>query len=632
MSAGRYFTPHERMTLFEIADGKCEQCGAPLDETFHADHHIPYSAGGKTTIANGRALCPQCNLKKGSTVPNRSTIALRRWQQKAIDEFNGLAETHPVFVLEACPGAGKTTFALECAKRGGYEQVFVLAHTTSLSHQWHNAASRLGLDLSLGVSMAGRDGASWTLGFVSHNSVYCAGRIARAAQQQPVLLIIDEAHHLGQQKTWGQTAAPLVKAADRTLLLSGTPFRHDDNRIAFCEYAGAPEQLVVHYRYGYRDGLRDGVVLPIEFLFHTGRGLWLNGTQTKERLLHETQSDIEISRALQSIIKPESEWVRAVCGRAVDDLLNLRRTRMPNAALLFIADDKKAARRAGRLLSGLLATEVPVVTEEDEHAHRTIEQFSRSSAPAIVAVNMINEGVDIPRLKIGVHASTTRTELFVRQMAGRFIRTTGNPVQDGVLPVVHMPAIAPLIEIAEKIETVCAHVLAERDSIEPSLDRADPAAGSTTVILPGADPEMHAAVRSGEGVAHEELLWIDGIRRQLSEPVAHTTIKQIFALGQLPQDKGDRPSLGGSERDESFQQERQRLRDALNALVRKAVSVHELPWEMGFEGNNVGAAHAYLYKKLQDRTNGRGVDDCTAEVLEKRIELLRVWIEKTSNV
>ncbi len=38
---------------------------------------------------------------------------------------------------------------------------------------------------------------------------------------------------------------------------------------------------------------------------------------------------------------------------------------------------------------------------------------------------MVSEGVDIPRLRVGVHATTTTTELFFRQAVGRIVRHTG---------------------------------------------------------------------------------------------------------------------------------------------------------------------------------------------------------------
>jgi hypothetical protein len=43
---------------------------------------------------------------------------------------------------------------------------------------------------------------------------------------------------------------------------------------------------------------------------------------------------------------------------------------------------------------------------------------------------MVSEGVDIPRLRLGVFATTTTTELFFRQAVGRLVRHTGGSRTD----------------------------------------------------------------------------------------------------------------------------------------------------------------------------------------------------------
>lgn len=62
----RRFNKAERVALYWVADERCENCGAPLAESFHADHDIAYANGGATDVTNGRALCATCNLKKGA--------------------------------------------------------------------------------------------------------------------------------------------------------------------------------------------------------------------------------------------------------------------------------------------------------------------------------------------------------------------------------------------------------------------------------------------------------------------------------------------------------------------------------------------------------------------------------------
>lgn len=54
------------MALYWLAQGKCQNCGKPLPENWHGDHIKPWSEGGSTDVANGQALCPECNLIKGS--------------------------------------------------------------------------------------------------------------------------------------------------------------------------------------------------------------------------------------------------------------------------------------------------------------------------------------------------------------------------------------------------------------------------------------------------------------------------------------------------------------------------------------------------------------------------------------
>lgn len=53
-----------RTQVFERDEYRCRHCDTHLDLT--ADHVIPESAGGPTTLANLRTLCRSCNSKKGT--------------------------------------------------------------------------------------------------------------------------------------------------------------------------------------------------------------------------------------------------------------------------------------------------------------------------------------------------------------------------------------------------------------------------------------------------------------------------------------------------------------------------------------------------------------------------------------
>ena len=57
-----------RNALWRHADGKCQLCSIPLDQSFHADHIVPWRVRPVTNVHEMQALCPSCNLKKGGRV------------------------------------------------------------------------------------------------------------------------------------------------------------------------------------------------------------------------------------------------------------------------------------------------------------------------------------------------------------------------------------------------------------------------------------------------------------------------------------------------------------------------------------------------------------------------------------
>ena len=72
----REYDYQQRIAIFRKYNSKCanpydnHDCQVTCEwDNFHADHILPWSAGGKTTVSNGQLLCPSCNLKKGTAIP-----------------------------------------------------------------------------------------------------------------------------------------------------------------------------------------------------------------------------------------------------------------------------------------------------------------------------------------------------------------------------------------------------------------------------------------------------------------------------------------------------------------------------------------------------------------------------------
>lgn len=71
VDAIRNFTHEQRLAIFRRDAGCCQlriQCdGEKLSwADWHADHILPHSKGGKTTVSNGQVSCTACNMLKGN--------------------------------------------------------------------------------------------------------------------------------------------------------------------------------------------------------------------------------------------------------------------------------------------------------------------------------------------------------------------------------------------------------------------------------------------------------------------------------------------------------------------------------------------------------------------------------------
>ncbi len=236
-------------------------------------------------------------------------------------------------------------------------------------------------------------------------------------------MIFDEIHHAADDRAWGDAIRAAFEPAGRRLALSGTPFRSDVSAIPFVRYRH--EEAVADYEYGYGDALADGgVVRPVYFPRIDGMMEWTAPDGSFHS--HGFDDPLDAARAgqrLRTAYSLEGEWLPHVLRQAHDQLLAIR-VRQPDAAGLVIATDQDHAKGIVRLLRERLGVRAVVATSDDPEASSHISRFVASTDPWIVAVRMVSEGVDIPRLRVGVFATTTTTELFFRQAVGRLVRWT----------------------------------------------------------------------------------------------------------------------------------------------------------------------------------------------------------------
>ncbi len=404
--------------------------------------------------------------------PSQST-SLRTWQHRALGRMAGWQEGP--FLISAAPGAGKTRPALEFAKdllsKGIVGRVAVLCPTTPLTRQWASAAAILGVQLQPDAKGPNPprdfDGVAVTYARVASDPRDWAAKVPADA-----LVVVDEAHHLGEDLAWGTAFQRAFASAPRWLLLSGTPFRSDATPIPGVRYDH--DGLVVpDVSYTYAEAVAEGICRPVAFVTFDGTLSWRSGEDVVESSFETVLSAREASRRYRTAISTElPEGLPRILREANAKLRVLRAEGHRDAGGLAVAADARHARRIAKLLGETTGRAPVVVLHTEANAARKLADFRGSREPWIVAVNMVSEGVDIPRLRVGVYATAAKTPLIFRQIVGRFVRTipTDRRSASGADPSwLYLPADPTLRAHASEVETELRHAL-HRDEPQEGWD------------------------------------------------------------------------------------------------------------------------------------------------------------------
>ncbi len=398
---------------------------------------------------------------------------LRAWQAEALDLYfrldgpDGVGSGPRDFLAAATPGAGKTTFALRLAsellRRRVIDRIVVVAPTEHLKTQWADAAARVSIRLDPAFSNRHTAPARHFHGVaVTYAQVAVKSSVHESLiLDRRTLVILDEVHHGGDALSWGDALRDAFRRATRRLLLSGTPFRSDTAPIPFVEYHPDEHGIRISrtdYSYGYRRALEDGVVRPVIFLVYAGQMRWRTktGDEMEAQLGQDNTKDIT-AQAWRTALDPQGDWIPAVL-RSADRRLSEVREQIPDAGGLVIATDQTAARAYAEILREASGEYPTVVLSDEAESSARIDAFSTGTSRWMVAVRMVSEGVDVPRLAVGVYATSASTPLFFAQAIGRFVRAR----RRGETASIFLPNVPQLLALAGELERQRDHAL-DRD-------------------------------------------------------------------------------------------------------------------------------------------------------------------------
>ena len=453
---GRLFNARQRMIIAFRAGGICEKCGVQLTKSnYHADHVIPWSRGGKTITSNGAALCATCNLKKGKNMKDN----MREWQREALEKATeSYVAGNRNFVINAAPGAGKTyaagLIAQHLIEQNLIDRVIVIAPRKKIVTQWTKMFSKLTDRIMMSLTgkyftvsdpkRIGQDVAATWQGIQT-----MADALQTICKTQRVMVIADEVHHAALGAVWGDGTHNALEEAKYVLALTGTPVRGDGKDPIWLDEAHKV-QADNYITVPYEKAIKEGWCVPAALHRHAGRvdvaidnaivECRETGTvipqEVADKMTPQIRNKLRFDRVIkQPLYEADGKTPQAVSFHtsmvdyAAEKLEDLRSRQhgdfgLPNAGALVIAPSIEMAEYFRDIIEMKWPEEEVTLVHSrlGGAAEQLIDSFASNDNKWIVSVNMISEGVDIPRLRVMVFLPSGGTELFFRQAVGRVIR------------------------------------------------------------------------------------------------------------------------------------------------------------------------------------------------------------------
>lgn len=489
-----------------------------------------------------------------------SEIAGREWQQAALDKFS---EDNPLnFFVEACPGGGKTRFAIAAAaylmSSDKIDNVIVVAPQVTVASQWCEESVEhlrsVGVDARAKLFASAFGGTSAqhfarefkqlnpNIMVFTYAGVACQGIAtileAHCAAKR-TLVIFDEIHHAADDSSWGIASLRAFGGAKHRLLLSGTPFRgkpirdgegnilrfSEGGKIPYANYIpvdGAIDgevSIKTDFSFSYAEAVERKDCRPIVFQRLDGLIEW-NDTKggatfamgcKMSDAVDESTRTARMSAALSDESTMTVDNIRA----SLDKLYDVRHDH-PDAAMLVVADSISHAYTIRDHISETYGVDAPVVSNDDKGSVDIINAFKESSDPIIISVQMFSEGVDAPRIRVISYLSRRTAPLFFRQVIGRAVRMQYGddiPKADDQWAYMYMAADQDLDAMASEIEDSLSHIVGVSKP-PPPKDKYCPECGGKVEAYPrlgspcphcGYEPHGDKGlmeVISGEGVAN----------------------------------------------------------------------------------------------------------------------------------
>jgi superfamily II DNA or RNA helicase len=511
----RFFTRQEKRLMLQRQGYRCGICSIPIIERdAEADHIIPFSKGGPTSMDNGQALCISCNSRKSNTMPSQPILLdhlpdnfiPRGWQTDALMRFQSYLESiadktaipHG-FAGSIVQGAGKSvlngSISLAMHNAGLIDWSFILVPSTNLVEQTIKdvktvvgaelTTERAGQDLLFIKSKGRYIGEVMTYSYLYTNQDKYKAIFKGKGER--LLVIRDEVHQLADPRemdsnaqAWGAAVKDCFSHCRYRVSLSGTLFRSDKNIVHDIPYKTMEDGSLVsdpHFIYSMGQAINDGVIRRLKFHTVDADVRWMEAEAEDvqvARLSDDALSQKDRSKAIRVATNPKLEFARDLWRKANRNLVADRRGFGPgsNSAGVVLVKDNPAGLAMQDFIEKETGVRPPFVfSDGTDGPNKVLEDFKEDGSEHhwLVAIRKIGQGFSMKRLRHVVILSNIKTRNWFCQAACRANRldeAAGEWV--GFCGHVYIPALPEFVSFALEIEKEIAHVVADLpDDITP---------------------------------------------------------------------------------------------------------------------------------------------------------------------
>lgn len=335
-------------------------------------------------------------------------IILRNWQKDFVQSFidwheNRQSGDSRTFTAAVCGGAGKTIGGCAIMQAMFHLNNFIVfAPDNTIAAQWENTFKKMNIP----------NAEAFTYAMMASQPYTIARKVTGST-----FLIFDECHFLASSQKWGKIARTLGKKSAYRLMLTATAWREDEAQIPLVTYTDG--QLQANFTYTYQQSLDDDFVRPIMIHALDGSGTFAHD----EAVTYAKFTGTDENRLLNTVLEPSSDWMKRYIFEAHKQLRLINAQPDMPAQGIIACKDQDHARAVQRLVQQTTGSNPILAISDDADSDQKIADFREDkSAMWLIVVRKATQGMDNPRLRVGVIATNIKTQLFFNQFAYRIAR------------------------------------------------------------------------------------------------------------------------------------------------------------------------------------------------------------------